>query len=127
LLMLYNPTQLSESCKGYHRLLIYVLNIYLLHAVRIYSILRYFYAVLDCASMKANILHFQTCTVQVQLSSLGQASGIQDRCCRKPTSCSQRLLSVHPNFGCRHHYCYDVEPHEQRQPSNLQIHSIHTH
>ncbi|KRX25731.1 hypothetical protein T07_11132, partial [Trichinella nelsoni] len=68
-LMLYNPTPLSKSCKGYHRLLIYVLNIYPLHAVRIYSILRYFYAVLDCASMKANIL-------QVQLSSLGQASGI---------------------------------------------------
>ncbi|KRY23795.1 hypothetical protein T12_5991 [Trichinella patagoniensis] len=53
--MLYNPTQLSESCKGYHRLLIYVLNIYPVEGEH--------FALPDMYG-------------QVQLSSLGQASGI---------------------------------------------------
>ncbi|KRZ78639.1 hypothetical protein T10_12732 [Trichinella papuae] len=54
-LMSYNPTQLPESCKGYHgpstdfsSFMHYVFT----------QILRYSHAVLDCASIKADILLF---------------------------------------------------------------------
>ncbi|KRZ73305.1 hypothetical protein T10_12931 [Trichinella papuae] len=109
--MPYNPTQLSESCKGLH--FKYLSHIYfiirLIECITVkiiarsgwivffkktllskkycdYSssfrhyvftqILHCSHAVLDCASMKADILHFQTCPDQ--LTSLEQASGIAE-------------------------------------------------
>ncbi|KRZ87347.1 hypothetical protein T08_13161 [Trichinella sp. T8] len=66
--MPYNPTQLFESCKGYHgpwtvrRIFLKThcdYSIYFMLYMFFY-ILRDFYAALDCASMKADILHFQT-------------------------------------------------------------------
>ncbi|XP_003371607.1 hypothetical protein Tsp_05274 [Trichinella spiralis] len=46
-----------------------------------------------------------------------------DRCCHKPTSRSQRFLSVHlaqlfslPICLSRYQYCYGVEPHKRKQP-----------
>ncbi|KRX13750.1 hypothetical protein T07_8191 [Trichinella nelsoni] len=85
--MLPNSTQLPESCKGYHRPLL-TCSIYFVHYVYT-QILHYFRSVLNCASMKADILHFQTCLEL--LTSLE----LQDSCCRKPASCSQCFLSLH--------------------------------
>ncbi|KRX40867.1 hypothetical protein T05_645 [Trichinella murrelli] len=70
--MLPNPTQLPDSCKGYHRPLLTCST----------QILHYFRSVLNCASIKADLLHFQTCLEL--LTSLE----LQDSCCRKPASCS---------------------------------------
>ncbi|KRZ87112.1 hypothetical protein T08_15098 [Trichinella sp. T8] len=58
--MPYNPTQLSESCNFMH----YVFT----------KILRYSYAVLDCASIKANVLHVQKCSDRLPSLSISGAS-----------------------------------------------------
>ncbi|KRZ14701.1 hypothetical protein T11_16867 [Trichinella zimbabwensis] len=82
--MLYNPTQLSESFKGYHGpstdlhfkyLSLYnsqnhCQNTYFMHYV-FTQIFRYSHAVLNCASMKTDVW-----TCPDQLTSLDQASGI---------------------------------------------------
>ncbi|KRZ02855.1 hypothetical protein T11_10633 [Trichinella zimbabwensis] len=67
--MPYNPTQLPESCKEYHGPSSFRHYVFT-------QILHCSHAVLDCASMKADILHFQTCPDQ--LTSLEQASGIAE-------------------------------------------------
>ncbi|KRY78266.1 hypothetical protein T4B_8514 [Trichinella pseudospiralis] len=43
----------------------------------------------------------------------------RNQCCRRPTSRSQRLLSLHPkppSMVSRYYYCYSVEPHKRKQP-----------
>ncbi|KRX72048.1 hypothetical protein T06_13081, partial [Trichinella sp. T6] len=67
--MPYNPTQLSESCKSgkhcdYSSFMHYVFT----------KILRYSYAVLDCASIKANVLHVQKCSDRLPSLSISGAS-----------------------------------------------------
>ncbi|KRZ59591.1 hypothetical protein T02_8396 [Trichinella nativa] len=127
-LMLYNPTQLSESCKGYHRLLIYVLNIYPR---------KNHWCVLACKLARSG------CTVRrIHLRS-GPIEQSWPSVWNHGTGAAGNQPPVHSvsfpfiliissdylafQFGCRHHYCYGVEQHERRQPLNLQIHSIHTH
>ncbi|KRZ72029.1 hypothetical protein T10_1441 [Trichinella papuae] len=89
--MPYNPTQLSESCQGFHGPSIDLHYIYFMHYV-FTQILRYSHAVLDCVSMKAEVW---TCPDMSGLVS--KRLDLRDRCCHKPTSRSQRLLSVHFN------------------------------
>ncbi|KRZ73757.1 hypothetical protein T10_9046, partial [Trichinella papuae] len=83
--MPYNLTELPESCKRYHRpstdlhvkyfsFIKKWMDCFLKNIVTIVSsfmhyvftqILRYSHAVLNCASMKAHVLHFQTCLDQL--------------------------------------------------------------
>ncbi|KRZ03620.1 hypothetical protein T11_5421, partial [Trichinella zimbabwensis] len=117
--MPYNPTELPESCKGYHRPstdlhVKYFSRIYffirLIECVKVKiigvflhanlpevdglssfmhyvftQILRYSHAVLNCASMKAHVLHFQTCLDQLT-TVWTKLLESRDRCCRKPIS-----------------------------------------
>ncbi|KRZ11975.1 hypothetical protein T11_15315 [Trichinella zimbabwensis] len=59
------------------------------------QILRYSHAVLDCASLGAHILRFQT--YLDQLPSLPSIQESCDRSCRKPTARSQPLVTA-PNL-----------------------------
>ncbi|KRY58768.1 hypothetical protein T03_16566 [Trichinella britovi] len=72
-------------------------SIYFMHYV-FTRILRHSRAVLDHASMKAEILHFQTCPNR--LICLEQASGITG----PVLPISRDYLAS--QFGCRYHYCY---------------------
>ncbi|KRZ09053.1 hypothetical protein T11_12160 [Trichinella zimbabwensis] len=93
--MPYNPTQLSESCQGFHGPSIDFHYIYFMHYV-FTQILRYSHAVLDCVSMKAEVW---TCPDMSGLVS--KRLDLRDRCCL---------------WLSRYHYCYDVEPHKRKQP-----------
>ncbi|KRZ04240.1 hypothetical protein T11_14493 [Trichinella zimbabwensis] len=115
--MPYNPTQLPESCKEYHgpstdlhkkhgdssNFMHYVFT----------QILRYSYAVLDCASMKAHVLHFQTCFDQ--LPSFWNRGND-----------AARLFSL-PVWLSRYHYCYGMEPHKRKRPCNEPTDPKHTY
>ncbi|KRZ13506.1 hypothetical protein T11_8098 [Trichinella zimbabwensis] len=119
-LMPYNPSQLYESCKGYHGPstdlhVKYLSRIYFFIRLiesgwtvrRIFlkkhceyssfmhyvftQILRYSHAVVDCASLKAEVW---TCPDMSGLVSKRLES--RDRCYRTPSR-SQRLLSLHPS------------------------------
>ncbi|KRY39466.1 hypothetical protein T01_12672 [Trichinella spiralis] len=61
------------------------------------QILRYFHAVLDCASMKADILHFQTCLDR--LISLEQVSGTKVSESISDSIADLRQLSQGCNFS----------------------------
>ncbi|XP_003376081.1 putative parathyroid hormone 2 receptor [Trichinella spiralis] len=89
------------------------------------QILRYFHAVLDCASMKADILHFQTCLDQ--LISLEQVSGTVSQ--PPPVhSASFPFTLTFSVWLSRYHYCYGVEPLKQKQLCiEITYPQIHTH
>ncbi|XP_003372104.1 hypothetical protein Tsp_11136 [Trichinella spiralis] len=76
------------------------------------KILRYFHAVLDCASMKADVLHFHT--------YLGQLPSFWNR-----LTGAGRLFSL-PIWSSRYHNSYGVEPHMRKQPCTAPADPQHT-
>ncbi|KRZ15124.1 Diacylglycerol kinase epsilon, partial [Trichinella zimbabwensis] len=108
--MPYKPTQLPEGCKRYHGpstdLHVKYLSHYSSFMYYVFTqILRYSHAVLDCASMKAEVW---TCP---DMSGLVE----QSRIAGPVLPISSGYLASHLAITC-YHYCYGVEPHKRKQP-----------
>ncbi|KRZ07247.1 hypothetical protein T11_1857, partial [Trichinella zimbabwensis] len=138
--MPYNPTQLPESCKGYHGpstdlQVKYLSRIYffipLIDSFMHYvftQILHYSHAVLHCASFKAEVWTFPDMSGPVDQSgssvwNRGTGAAVNQLPVR---SASFPFTLIPPVWLSRYHYCYGVEPHKQKQPCTKPADPQHT-
>ncbi|KRZ02364.1 hypothetical protein T11_4893 [Trichinella zimbabwensis] len=101
--MPYNPTQLSDTCQGISRIVFT-------------EIFRFSHAVLDCASMKAEVW---TCPDMSGLVDQSGSSvwnrGTGAAVDQPPVRSASFPFTLLPVWLSRYHYCYSVEPHKQKQ------------
>ncbi|KRZ79658.1 hypothetical protein T10_369, partial [Trichinella papuae] len=127
-----NPTQLPESCKGYHRSFtdLHCITVKIIarsgwtvqrisfrHCV-FTQILRYSHAVLDCVSMKAEVWSCPDMSGPVGQSGAsvwnrGTGAAVNQLPVRNASFPFTLILPV--RLIC-YHYCYGVESHKRKQP-----------